>query len=165
MVWFSKNGGEISMNMGDIVAVSGCIIKEKFIAGRTLADIERILGFRQARFIGGIAVAALLELPGIQQFEVAGYSQVATHHHQTPSGLDIEKIKANAMATWSTTGFERLVKVLPALRHDPNMNPDTQYPPGMGVPQWIATVPLQALVAGIVTDYPNGRYLAAGARR
>ena len=108
---------------------------------------------------------ALLELPGIQQFEVAGYSQVATHHHQTPSGLDIEKIKANAMATWSTTGFERLVKVLPALRHDPNMNPDTQYPPGMGVPQWIATVPLQALVAGIVTDYPNGRYLAAGARR
>jgi hypothetical protein len=153
------------MNMGDILTVSGCITKEKFIAGRTLADIERILGFRQGRFIGGIAVVALLELPGMQQFELAGYSQVATHHHQTPSGLDIDKIKANAMATWSTVGFERLVKVRPAQGHDPNMNPDTQYPPGLGVPQWIATVPLQGRVVGMVADYPNGRYLAADAAR
>jgi hypothetical protein len=111
-------------------------------------------------------VAALVELPGMQQFELAGYSQVATHRHQAPEGLEIEKIKANAMATWSTVGFERLVKVLPALRHDPNLSPDIQYPPGLGVPQWISTVALQALVAGIVTAYPDGRYLAAaGARR
>ena len=153
------------MNVGDIVTVSGCITKEKFIAGRTLADIERILGFHQGRFTGGIAVAALLELPDMQQFELAGYSQVATHRHQVPEGLDIEKIKANAMATWSTVGFERLVKVLPALRHDPNLNPDVQYPPGLGVPQWIATVPLQARVAGVVTVYPNGRYAASAAAR
>jgi len=147
--------------IGDIVTVSGCITKEKFIAGRTLADIERILGFRHGRFIGGITVAALLELPGMQQFELAGYSQVATHHHQTPTDLDIDKVKANAMETWSTIGFERLVKVRPAQGHDPSMDPDTQYPPGLGVPQWIATVPLQGRVVAIVAGYPNARYVAA----
>lgn len=122
------------MKVGDIVHVRGCITKEKFIAGRTLAEIEKILGFHSGRLSGGITVVAMIELPGVQQFDVASYSNVATHRHRIPKGLDIEKIKAEAVKTWATTGFERLVKVLPALRHDPAMNPDIQYPPGHGAP-------------------------------
>lgn len=153
------------MNIGDIVTVSGCITKEKFIAGRTLAEIERILGFRSARFFGGIAVVALQQLPGMRQFELAGYSNVATRRRKKSADLNIDRIKTNAMVTWSTTGFERLVKVIPARSHDPNMKPDTQYPPGQGAPLWIATVPLPGRVVGIVTDYPKGRYLVADAAR
>lgn len=153
------------MNIGEIVSVSGCFTKEKFIAGRTLGEIENILGFRAGRLSGGVAVAVLLELPGLQQFELAGYSQVATHRRGPVEGLNIEKLKAAARETWTTAGFERLVKVLPAIRHDPAMNPDIQYPPGRGVPQWIATVSVRATVVAVVAEYPLGRYIAAGVAR
>ena len=153
------------MNVGDIVSVSGCITKEKFIAGRTLVEIEKILGFHGGRLTGGIAVVALSELPGMDQFDLAAYSTVATHRHIPPAGLNIEKIKADAKASWAISGFERLVKVLPAVRHDPNMNPDIQYPPGQGAPQWVSKVPLLGKVVGVVNDYPNGRYVAADAVR
>ena len=69
------------------------------------------------------------------------------------------------MKTWATAGFERLVKVLPALRHDPALNPDIQYPPGHGAPQWVAKTSLRGKVVGVVTGYPNGRYVAADAAR
>jgi hypothetical protein len=69
------------------------------------------------------------------------------------------------MASWSTTGFERLVKVFPAVSHDPTMNPDIQYPPGQGAPQWVAKTPLRAQVVAVVADYPNGRYIPADAAR
>ncbi|HTA68618.1 MAG TPA: hypothetical protein VK776_10085 [Bryobacteraceae bacterium] len=153
------------MNVGDIVSVSGCITKEKFIAGRTLAEIEKILGFRAGRFAGGIAVVVLTELPGLQQFDLAAYSNVATHRHRTPAGLNIDKLKADAKASWATTGFERLVKVRPAVGHDEKMDPDIQYPPGQGAPQWIAKVLLRGKVVAVVTDYPKGRYVAADAVR
>lgn len=149
------------MHIGDIVWVSGCFTQEKFIVGRTLAEIERILGFHARRLSAGIAVVALLDLPGIQQFDLAAYSNVATHRMVMPEGLNLEKLKSNAKAAWTTTGFERVVKVLPATRHDPLMNPDMQYPPGRGAPQWIANVKLQAKVVGLVTAYPGGRYVAA----
>ena len=153
----------MTVNLGDIVSVSGCFTKEKFISGRTLAEIERVLGFSHARLSNGIAVVALIQLPGIQQFELAAYSNVPTHHLRSPEGLNIEKIKTNAMASWSTNGFERVVKVLPAIHHDPTMNPDVQYPPGQGAPQWIATVRLLGKVVGLVTEYPYGRYIAGDA--
>ena len=91
------------MKVGDVVSISGCITKEKFIAGRTLAEIEKILGFQNGRLSGGIAIVALTELPSIQQFDVAAYSNVATHRHQVPVGLNIDKIKSEAMRTWATT--------------------------------------------------------------
>jgi hypothetical protein len=74
--------------------------------------------------------------------------------------VNIPKIKAEARGTWAIAGFERLVKVLPDTRHNPNMDPDIQYPPGQGAPQWVAKVNLKAKIVAIVGDYPNGRYRA-----
>lgn len=153
------------MNLGDIVSVSGCITKEKFIAGRSLAEIEHILGFHAGRLSAGMAVIALLELPGIQQFELGAYSNVATHRHRPPEGLNLAKVKENARATWTTFGFERLVKVRPQAAHDPGLNPDIQYPPGRGAPQWIVTSPVRGRVVALVAGYPEARYFAADAFR
>jgi hypothetical protein len=58
------------MNVGDSISVSGYITKEKFIAGRTLAEVEKILGFHPGRLSKGMAMAVLMELPGMQQFEL-----------------------------------------------------------------------------------------------
>ena len=148
------------MKLGDVISVSGCVTKDKFIAGRSLAEIEKILGFKNGRFTQGIAIVALLQLPEMNEFELAAYSNVATHRHATPAGLNIEKLKAEAKSTWKLTGLERLAKVLPMIRHDSGVNPDIQYPPGQGAPQWLVRVQLRARVSGLVSDYPNGRYIA-----
>jgi hypothetical protein len=151
------------MSIGDIITVSGCFTREKCIAGRPLHEIESILGFQPRRFAAGITVAVLMQLPALDQFDLGAYSNVAVHRHRVPEGLDIGVLKANARESWALYGFERLVKVLPAQRHNPNLDPDTQYPPGEGVPQWISRVSLRAKVVAVVTDYPNGRYRASDA--
>ena len=101
------------MNAGDLIQISGCFGKDKYIAGRTLREVEDILGFHAGRLAQGMIVAALLDLPRLDQFELAAYSNVATHRHVTPGGLDITRVKMNAMASWAVSGFDRLVKVLP----------------------------------------------------
>lgn len=147
------------MTVGENIPVTGCVTKEKFLAGRTGAEIERILGYHSGRLSAGFSVVALLELPAADQFDLAAYSQKAMHRFQMPDGLDIEKLKANARASWSTAGFERLVKVLPSTRHDSRLDPDYQYPPGMGAPQWVLKSPVRGRVVSVVTDYMT-RYAA-----
>ena len=149
------------MTVGDIIPVSGCVTQEKFIAGRTLSEIEKIIGFHPGRLSRGVTVAVLIELPQLDQFDLAAYSNVATHRLTPPVGLDIAKLKVNARATWSLLGPGRLVKVLPEIRHDASVDPDMQYPPGHGAPQWRIKTPLKARVSGILSDYPNARYVVA----
>ena len=110
-----------------------------------------------------MAVAALLQLPRMDQFDLASYSNVAGYKTTIPDGLDIDRLKQNAAATWTTAGFERLVKVFPAIRHNRDMDPGVQYPSGHGAPQWIAKddALLSGRVVGIVGGYPNGIYKPA----
>lgn len=91
------------MKIGDIVQVSECFGKNKYIAGRNLREIKKILGFHPGRFAKGIAVVSFIRLPEPQQFNVAGYSNVATHRFKTPVGLNIQRLKTEAIATWSLT--------------------------------------------------------------
>jgi hypothetical protein len=59
----------------------------------------------------------------MDEFEVAAYSNVATHRHRQPIDLDIARIKKLAIDSWSLTGVERLVKLLAAIRHDNSWTP------------------------------------------
>ena len=59
------------------------------------------------------------------------------------------------------TGVERLVKVLATVRHDNSMDPDIQYPPGQGVPQWKVTVQIPGTVISEVSGAPGSRYQPA----
>jgi hypothetical protein len=146
------------MNVGDVTTVKGFFTKEKFVAGRTLRELEKALGYNPGRFSKGIIVLNLLQMPSKQDFSLAGYSNVAGHRWKEPTDLDVEKLKANAMQEWKLSGQDRLVKIWPNIPHDPSFDPDFQYPPGGGVPQWKSKVSLPAKVSGIVTQYPNGYY-------
>ena len=126
---------------------------------------KKYFGFHAGRFSAGMVMAVLMELPGVQHFELASYSNIAAHQYRAPTGLDLENLKATAMSTWATAGLERLVKIVPRLGHDPGMKPDIQYPPGQGAPQWVSRIPLRARVVAVVSDYPNGRCVAALAFR
>jgi len=146
------------MRVGDAVKVSGYITKEKFLAGRTLPEIEDILGYRRGRFAKGIVVVHPTRLPLASEFDLAAYSMVAEHHYAQPGGLDIGKVKQNAAASWALSGLERLVKVWPNTPHDRELEPDIQYPPGRGAPQWKLTARLDGVVVDVVERYPEGRY-------
>ena len=52
----------------------------------------------------------------LDQFNVAGYTNVATHRLKTPSGVDVDKLKAIARGTWTSVGLNRLVTVKAARR-------------------------------------------------
>jgi len=146
------------MNVHDFVLLSGYVSKDKFLRGRTIEEMERILGYRQGRFRAGIAVARLGRLPLLSEFELAAYSLTAEHRYRQPGGLNIAKLKEMALASWSLTGLESLVKVLVNTPHDPGADSDWQYPPGSGAPQWKLTVKLPGSVVDVINAYPGGRY-------
>lgn len=143
------------MFMQQFISVRGCITQEKYIKGRTLQELENILGFHKGRLSKGIVVAALLQIPSKTQFELLDYTQVAGHkvNSDTFKGLDVDKLKEMVMRkTFTTAGTNRLVKVLPNTPHSELMNNDEQYPPGHGVPQWKLTSKMNARVVAIVNE-------------
>jgi len=142
------------------LTVHGCITQEKYIKGRTLSELESILGFHAGRLAQGATVAALLQVPSKSQFNLLGYTQVAEHkiNQQTFKGLDTDKLKDLLLGeTFTTVGVNRLVKVLAKTNHSKEMNDDEQYPPGWGVPQWKLTAEMPAQV--IADLNPGERYI------
>lgn len=139
------------MTIGDkISTIKGYVTQDKFLVGRSLEEIERVLGFHTGRLSRGAVIAKLTSLPGPDEFELAGYSITPGHRHVVPAGLDQQKLKGIAITRWSLAGPARLVKVMPHTNHDPRMDADDQYPVGAGVPQWN----LQRLFEGVVVAEP-----------
>jgi hypothetical protein len=149
------------MPVGQPLNVSGCVTKDKFIRGKTIEEIEKLIGFHRGRLASGLTVVKLNRLPAMNEFDLAAYSNVATHRLQVPTGLDIDKLKRLAIESWSLSGVDRLVKVLAAIRHDNSMDPDVQYPPGQGIPQWKVTVQIPGVVIAEVAGTPGTRYQPA----
>lgn len=124
------------MVVGEKITVRGFITQYKFIAGRTLDEIGRSIGYDRGRFLRGATFAILDRLPTVDEFDLRGYSQIADHRHVAPSGVDPAVLRRMAVANWSLFGVNRLVKVFPTIPHDDARDTDSQYPPGLGVPQW-----------------------------
>ena len=141
------------------IQISGFITLKKFLLGRNLQQIERLLGFHSGRLRQGATFAELISLPGLNEFDFAGYSQVASHRFDTRAlaGYDINKLKNNVLEVWSKPG-EKLVKVIATTGHNAALSNDLQYPPGSGVPQWKLIVRKQAVVRCVVNSYPGGVY-------
>jgi len=136
----------------------GCFTQDKFLAGRSLRDIEKNIGFQEGRLAQGGIVIALLRLPRKGEFHVAGYTNVSLNKFVMPGGLDAAVLERNAMEQWELTGRNRLVKVLPTIRHDPNLLPEIQYPHARGIPQWDVLVNLPCVVVATLAGYPDGIY-------
>lgn len=141
-----------------ITKARGCFTLDKFIAGRTLREIEKNLGFEEGRLAQGGYVVALIQLPGKRDFDLGGYTSVSMHHFRMPGGLDVDVLKRNVMEIWKLAGENRLVKVIPTIRHDPAKHPDQQYPHARGVPQWDIKTELPCVVVATLTAYPDGVY-------
>ena len=138
------------MRVGQPISVRGFVTQLKYLAGRPLWEIELFLGYRSGRLAKGAAFATLDRLPQINEFETAGYSQVAAHRHVMPAGLDPVGLRRMAMSAWTLVGPDRLIKVLPETPHDSSLRDDEQYPPGQGVPQWKVTSPIQGRIVAVL---------------
>lgn len=125
------------MHLHQFIHVWGCVTQEKYILGRPASEIESILGFNTGRLRKGFVVAALEQLPNIDQFELLGYTQVAEHRRSADAakGLDINKLKEMVRKeTFSVSGINRLVKVLPNIPLQLHIGNDEQYPPAWVCP-------------------------------
>jgi hypothetical protein len=152
------------------VQLAGFFTRQIGLQGQTLAEIERRLGFDRGRLSQGAWFATALELPKEDGFELAGYSQVASHHTveqygniNSPQTNDqkaaYQQQKKNVIASWKLTGSDRLIKVIPMIGHSLQMGLDYQYPPGSGLPQWKITKPILCKGICFVSDYPDGRFI------
>jgi hypothetical protein len=145
------------MTIGQHTTVKGYVTTEGFLKGRPLDVIERFLGFHKGRLANGARFFALTRMPRSEQFDLAAYSMVAGHRFQMPGGLNVPKLKENAIESWALTGLKRLIKVEALIPHNQHLNLDDQYPPGAGVPQWRILEPgVKGVVVDIVLDYPSG---------
>ncbi len=142
------------MHLHEIIPVSGCITQEYFIKGKTLTELERLLGFQKGRLANGAVVAALIQMPTAHQFNLLGYSQVAEHKFGSAAtaGLDTDKLKELVVKeVFTLAGIKRLVKIMANTPHNNTLDNNIQYPPGSGVPQWKLTSRVSARVVGIVS--------------
>jgi hypothetical protein len=164
------------MAIGQSSDVYGFITQEKFLRGKSLSELEDLLGFQKGRLADGAIILALKQLPAAEQFDFGGYTQVADHHFKEQFGNSsltkkaqgetesdhkarIGKVKNTIIKTvWAETGPERLIKVKAVTPHNNNIQSDEQYPPGQGIPQWKLTAGIPARVVAEIYDYPNGLF-------
>ena len=156
-------------NITETMSLRGFFTTQKHLQGKTLREIERLLGFNDGRLSKGAKFFTPLILPGIDGFEFAGYSQVAGHHTQaqygninSPEGpaekKQYDEMKKKVAGSWTLYGSERLIKVLPVTRPRDGVPDDFQYPPGLGIPQWKMTNQVECRVISFVRDY-DGRFI------
>jgi len=163
---FCMNKTEVS----NYVSLRGFFTTQIYLQGQSLREIEIRLGFDAGRLAQGAWFAVATQLPGPDDFEFAGYSQVAGHNTASQYGNlnkpanDQEKQgylnrKRSVISQWQLFGASRLVKVIPMTGHSLNMSDDYQYPPGSGIPQWKVIKPVLCRGICFVGDYPKGRFI------
>jgi hypothetical protein len=151
------------MRVGETIHPKGCFTQLKYLAGQSLSEIERRLGYRTGRLAQGAYVLQACELPGPNGFNLLAYSLTPGDRFKTAGSydpqkasalfgdLDHHKLRQLALAGWQISGPDSLVKIIPVTPHSDRET----YPSGSGVPQWEMTVPLRCRVAAFVEPYQH----------
>ena len=76
----AKRAQSLGAAVGRVVAVKGFVTSVKFVQGRSLEQVERILGLIPGELKAGASLLRLNTIPLPYQYELRGYTQ-------TPGGL------------------------------------------------------------------------------
>lgn len=140
---------------GDITQLNALILASSV---RTAAN----LGFHAHRLDAGFKILVLKRLPQTSEFQFGGNTLRSGGRYGMPAAsqtadatrgrvhdsIEAERgssgyadLQKTVLRDMQTTGPKRLVKVIPNTAHDPNMDPDKQYPIGGGFLQWTLLKP------------------------
>jgi hypothetical protein len=131
-----------------IITLRGFFTSQGWLRGKTLSEIELLIGYRPGRLSAGASVYAFTRVPENWEFEVSGYTNVpggqaidhkwvaadrdaAAYYAKTGMRSSETVLKDNARASMMCSGPNRLIKVYPLLE-----DPSDTFPPGRGIPQW-----------------------------
>ena len=160
----------LTSELTNTVYLRGFFTTKLWLLGYTLREIEQRMGFDSGRLSLGAWFATPLQLPSPDDFEFAGYSQVAGHHTREQFGDKLNSPgnktekqayaiqKRNVINSWQLYGTSQLIKVIPMIGHSLDMSDDYQYPPGTGIPQWKFIKPILCRGIFFLNEYPNGRF-------
>lgn len=107
--------------------VTGYFTTENNIVGKTIWEIERVLGLPAGLLAGGVSILVLERTPRLDEFEAKGSTRRADGR-----GLNAEVVERTKFLPGAWVN-RRLVKVVPA-----NRPPDLHYPDvtGIAAEQW-----------------------------
>ena len=151
------------MKVGETIKAKGYITQLHFVAGKSGAQLEKLLGYKAGRLGFGWALLHLTKLPRPSDFRFRGYTQMSggipmghlknREDAKTAEQLlreqvdDIVKLKERIIRdTFRISGAKRLVKVIP--NRKPSGSRD--YPPGQGIPQWELVSAMPFRVAAVI---------------
>jgi hypothetical protein len=139
----------MSAAVAPIITLRGFFTSQKWLRGRSLSEIELLVGYRAGRLSTlGASVYGFTRVPDYWEFELAGYTNVsgglemdpawvaqeqlaAAYHANTGMAGAATRLKNNARSSMTVLGPDRLIKVKPLLE-----DPFDSYPAGHGIPQW-----------------------------
>jgi hypothetical protein len=158
----------------DVAYFDGCYTFESGITGLNIGDIARRLGLPRDRISKGVDIYYALTVPSFDDFYWAGMALDSTDKFVdypqgkppeynikkfaelfSSSGITIGNADINALKQqWhNLMGIQKLVKVVPKVRHNDKMF----YPAGSPVtPQFILKTKLQCILGASIP--PNGNF-------
>ena len=153
----------MAMKVGDHMSVGGYATRLLFLAGQTPNELETRIGYHRGRLAQGFWLLVLAEQVRPADVELVGYSHFSggkIGHPSQSARPTVESAAADQFgaeflthskmrlaSSFAEVGAQRLVKVLPAIRHDAAMANADQYPPGSGIPQFNLTTNKRFLIA------------------
>jgi hypothetical protein len=148
------------LTVGGRVTRQGFITRALVLRGKTADRLEAELGYGPGRLADGWWLLFLLQKPSAEQFEYAGYTHMSdgrfeghlaapadprtAEQHLRDDGMDLAGLKRRTIEnTFRVIGPERLAKVVP-------VREGSEYPAGLGQPQWRLVMPMEFAVAAFV---------------
>lgn len=155
---------------GAIYQMTGFCTHAFLLRGKSLTELEALLGYRPGRLASGAAILFLEKLPTPDDIQLAGYTYFSDGavqgHKLAPADRDPYRMEAllRSELGWSEaqlrahkqkmigtkiviSGHERLAKLIPAMAHSPG----EEYPPGKGIFQVKVVRPLPFRVKDVIT--------------
>ncbi len=167
------------LNPGDTIDLDGAVTTLKGSGLFDPSTVERMLGYGTGRLAKGYFIALLKHRLTEDDFEFGGTTLRSGGRAGLPAASPAEDklrprihdgilsergahgyrmLQKGALTHVSETGEDRLVKILPTIRHTDGLPPNVQYPMGGGALQWKVTKKRPFLIAAHVDEQGQARW-------